>query len=88
MCVRVGNGGCLPTLSLCSPVPNSKVEKDIGEVEKSSFDCFARLRRPQRANAIKAMGPTLEWVMRSFIMFKEVGRDQLMDSSWTGWHQG
>ena len=55
VCVRVGSGGCLPKLSLCSPVPDRKVEKDIGEVEKSSFYCFARLRGPQRAHTIKTM---------------------------------
>ena len=43
----------------------------MGEVKKSSFYCFARQRRPQWAHALKAKWPTLEGVVRSFIVFRE-----------------
>ena len=51
----------------------------MGEVEKSSFYCFARQREPQWANALKAVWPTLEGVVRSLTVFKE----QSVISLWT-----
>ena len=39
--------------------------------EKSSFNFFARQRGPQWANALKTVWPTLQGVVRSFIVFRE-----------------
>ena len=38
----------------------------LGEVDKSSFNFFARLRGPQWTNALKILRSTLEGVVRSF----------------------
>ena len=35
-------------------------DRVLGEVEKSSFYCFARQRAPQLAKALKTVCPTLE----------------------------
>ena len=51
----------------------------MGEVEKSSYYCFARQRGPQGVNAFKTVWTTLEWVVRIFIVFKKQG----VISSWT-----
>ena len=60
-------------LGLCLLVPNRNAETVLGEVEKSSFYCFARQRGPQWANALNTMWPILEGVVRSVIVFKEQG---------------
>ena len=59
----------------------------MGDVEKSSFYCFARQRGPQWANALKTVRPTLEGVVRSYSV-QGAGCNQLMDNSRIGWHQG
>ena len=47
----------LPKFNLCSPMLNRNVETVWGEVQKSSFYCFARQRG---ADALKTMWPKLE----------------------------
>ena len=42
-------------LGLCLLVPNRNAETVLGEVEKSSFYCFARQRGPQWANAMNTV---------------------------------
>ena len=54
----------------------------LGEVEKSSFNCFAK----RWANALKTLGSTLERV-GEFCSVEGAGCDQLVDSSWIDWHQ-
>ena len=42
-------------LGLCLLVPNRNAETVLGEIEKSSFYCFARQRGPQWANAMNTV---------------------------------
>ena len=77
----------LPKLGLCSPMINRNMERVLDEVEKRSFNCFARQRGAQWAKALKTERPTLERRERNFSV-QGAGRDQLVESSWIGWHQG
>ena len=66
-------------LSLCSPVANRNGDRVLGEVEKSSFYCFAWEKGLQGANSLQTIWPTQEEVVNSFIM----SREQSVISSWT-----
>ena len=57
----------------------------MGDVEKSSFYCFARQRGPQWANALKiVIHPGVG--SEEFYSVQGAGHDQLMDTSWIHWH--
>ena len=63
-------------------------DRVLGEVEKSSFYCFARQRAPQLVKALKTVCPTLEvrWgggAVRSLTVLKEHG----VASSWAAARQ-
>ena len=71
-------------LNMASVHPKQKHgDRVLGEVAKNSFNCFARQRGPQWANALKTVGSTLE-----SCCVQGAGCDQLLDSSWIDWHQG
>ena len=48
-------------------------DRVLGEGEKDSFNCFARQRRPQQANVLKAM-PSIGKYCREFFSKKETNR--------------
>ena len=51
----LGKKFMLPKLGLFTGAEQKRGDRVLGEVEESSFYCFARQREPQRANALKTV---------------------------------
>ena len=63
--------------------------QSFGWSRKEELYWFARQRVPQWANALKAVCPDLECIVRSFIVMVQRGRcDQLVDFLLIGWWWG